>query len=71
LAPEPKKVAEYLEELARNKEGKPDQVREGIEIYIDLWRRALEKGVVMPSDEISDALEKVEEKGGLYKAAEG
>jgi len=70
LAPEPKKVAEYLEELKRNKDGKPDQVRDGIEIYLDLWRKALEKGVVLPSDEIGAALEKVEKKGGLYTATE-
>ncbi|MGP8125281.1 MAG: hypothetical protein ACLQEQ_05340 [Nitrososphaerales archaeon] len=70
MAPEPKKVAEYLEELEKNKDGKPDQVRDGIEIYLGLWRRALEKGVVLPSDEISAALAKVEEKGGLYKATE-
>jgi hypothetical protein len=64
-----KSVTEYLQELERNKDGKPDQVRDGIEIYLGLWRRVLEKGVVRPSDEISDALAKIEEKDGLYKAA--
>lgn len=67
LARKPKVIAEYLEELERNKDGKPDQVRDGIEIYLDLWRKALERGAVLPSDEISAALAKVEEKGGLYK----
>lgn len=66
----PKNVTEYLEELERNKDDKPDQVRDGIEIYLGLWRRALERGVVLPSDEIGAALAKIEEKGGLYKAAE-
>lgn len=69
MAPMLKNVTEYMEELERNKDDKPDQVRDGIEIYLGLWRRALEKGVVLPSDEISDALAKIEEKGGLYKAA--
>jgi len=70
LAPTPKKVAEYIEELERNKDEKPDQVRDGIEIYLGLWKKALEKGVILPSDEIGVALAKVEERGGLYKAAE-
>lgn len=66
----PKKVSEYLEELERDVEGKPDQVREGIEIYVGLWRKALQKGVVSETDEVPAALAKVEERGGLYKAAE-
>ena len=70
MAPTPKKVAEYIEELERNKDEKPDQVRDGIEIYLGLWKKALEKGVILPSDEIGVALAKVEERGGLYKAAE-
>jgi hypothetical protein len=71
LAPSLKNVTEYLGELERNKNGKPEQVREGIEIYIGLWERALENGVVLPSDEIGAALAKIEVKGGLYKAADG
>ena len=65
-----KDVRGYLEELERLKEGKPDQVREGIEIYIELWKKALERGVVTPNDEMPDALRKIDEKGGLYKATE-
>ena len=64
------KVADYLAELERDKDDKPDQVRDGIEIYLGLWRSAVERGVVLPTDEISAALAKIEEKGGLYKAAE-
>ena len=71
MVPLSKRVAEYLEELERNKEDKSDQVKDGIEIYLGLWKSALEKGVVLPSDEISAALAKVEERGGLYKVAEG
>jgi hypothetical protein len=71
LDPPHKNVTEYLEELGRNKDGKPEQVREGIGIYLGLWEKALEKGVVLPSDEIGAALAKIEEKGGLYKVADG
>lgn len=59
----------YLAELEANMESKPEQVREGIEIYVGLWRRAVERGVVLSSDEIGAALAKIEESGGLYKAA--
>jgi len=63
-------VSDYIEELERNKNGKPDQVREGIEIYLELWKKAIERGAVLPSDEIGQALTRIEEKGGLYKVAE-
>jgi hypothetical protein len=66
----PKRLSEYLAELERNKDEKPDQVREGIEIYLELWKKAVGNGVVLPSDDIGAALAKVEGKGGLYKAAE-
>lgn len=61
---------EYLTELERNKDRKPEQVRDGLEIYVGLWRKAINKGVVEASDEMSSALEKVEKAGGLYSAAE-
>ena len=62
-------VRTYLEELEKNKEGRGAQVKEGLEIYIDLWRRAIEKGVVSESDGVESALAKIEGRGGLYKAA--
>jgi hypothetical protein len=65
-----KDVRRYLEELERNKEGRPDQVSEGIEIYIDLWKKAISKGIISPTDGIDVALAKLEVIGGLYKAAE-
>jgi hypothetical protein len=71
VVPLPKKVAEYLKELERNKDDKPEQAKDGIEIYLGLWRSAIERGVVSSSDEISAALVKVEEKGGLRRAAKG
>jgi hypothetical protein len=65
-----KSVGSYLEELGRNKEGRDEQVKQGLEIYIDLWKKAIEKGVVASTDDVETALEKLDQKGGLYKAAE-
>lgn len=62
-------VRTYLEELERNKEGRGAQVKEGLEIYIDLWRRAIEKGVISESEGVESALAKIESRGGLYQAA--
>ena len=70
MAQMPKRLSEYLNELEANKDSRPDQVKEGIETYIGLWQRAIEKGIVLPEDEIDAALAKVEEGGGLYKVAE-
>ena len=71
MAGSEKTVAHYLEELERNKKDKPDQVRDGMDVYLDLWRRAVTNGIVLPTDEMSEALSKLEKKGGLYNAAEG
>jgi hypothetical protein len=38
-------------------------------MYIDLWRKALDRGVVVEDDGVDEALEKIEKVGGLYKAA--
>jgi hypothetical protein len=64
-----KEVRDYLEELERTKEGRPEQVKEGLEIYIDLWEKAIERGVVAESDGVEAALAKIEKQGGLYAAA--
>jgi hypothetical protein len=61
-------VKEYLDELEKTKTDRPDQVKEGLEIYIDLWRKAIQRGVVSESDSVDEALRKIDEKGGLYKA---
>lgn len=65
-----KSVGSYLEELDRSKEGREEQVKQGLEIYIELWRKAIEKGVVASADDVETALEKLDQMGGLYKAAE-
>ncbi len=64
-------VRDYLAELEKTRGGRPEQVKEGLAIYIDLWRRTLEKGVVAEDDSVDEALVKIDGKGGLYQAAEG
>jgi hypothetical protein len=65
-----KSVEEYLSELQKGKEDRPQQVRDAMEIYIDLWKKVIEKGVVGWGDDVGQALAKIEESGGLYAAAE-
>jgi hypothetical protein len=62
-------VGDYLKELEKTKEERNEQVKEGLEIYIDLWKRAIERGVVNEADGVDQALAKIENEGGLYKAA--
>jgi hypothetical protein len=62
-------VRSYLEELEKTKGDRNEQVKEGLEMYIDLWRKAIERGVIGESDEVDSALVKIEQAGGLYKAA--
>ena len=64
-------VGGYLKALREAKKEKPDQVREALEIYIGLWERVIEKGLVRPEDPIDEALKKLDAGGGLYRAAEG
>jgi len=64
-----KDVRAYISELEGTKEGRPEQVKEGLEIYISLWERAIERGVVEETDGVDAALAKIEREGGLYAAA--
>jgi len=64
-----KDVRSYIDELERTKDGRPEQVKEGLEIYIGLWKKAIERGVVAETDRVDTALAKVEKEGGLYAAA--
>lgn len=64
-----KTVREYLKELRENKKEKPDQVKEALDIYIDLWESALRNNVVSLDEEIGEAISKLDSKGGLYQAA--
>ena len=64
-----KDVRSYIDELERTKGERPAQVREGLEIYIDLWEKAIDRGVVEETDGVDAALSKIEKEGGLYAAA--
>ncbi len=65
-----KKLAEYIEDLEVGKEERPEQVKQGLEIYIEMWKRAIENGVVEGTDDMEVALRKVDARGGLQQAAE-
>lgn len=71
MSPGVRRVREYLEELEASKAGREAQVKEGLEIYVDLWKKLIENGTVSEADDVDAALIKIEAKGGLYKAAEG
>ena len=62
-------MGDYLKELRETKKDKPEQIREALEIYVELWETVIQKGVVGRDDGIDDALSKVEAKGGLHSAA--
>jgi hypothetical protein len=64
-------VGEYLRELQETRKEKPAQVKEALEIYIDLWENAIKNKTITRDEEIDDALVKLEAKGGLYQAANG
>jgi hypothetical protein len=64
-----KTVSDYLKEVRESRKDKPEQIREALGIYVELWERVVERGVVFEDDDIDTALSKVEAKGGLYRAA--
>lgn len=70
MSPKMRNVKEYLLALEKTKCERSDQVREGLEIYIDLWRSAINRGRIAEADSVDDALVKLEKLGGLQKAAE-
>ena len=63
-------VSGYLKELRQTKKEKPDQIKEALEIYIQLWESVIEKGLIRPDDTVDEALKKIDANGGLYHAAE-
>jgi hypothetical protein len=63
-------VKGYLGQLKETKKGKPAQIRDALDIYIELWEKAIENGTVLETDEIDVALSKIDKAGGLYKAAD-
>ena len=62
-------VKEYLKRLRETKKGKPSQIRDALDIYIELWEKAVQREIVSEDDEIEAALSKIESAGGLYEAA--
>ncbi|MDG6953620.1 MAG: hypothetical protein JRN16_00250 [Nitrososphaerota archaeon] len=44
-------------------------MKAGLELYVDLWEKAIKRGVVGEADAIDEALAKIERAGGLQKAA--
>ena len=63
-------VSGYLKELRQTRKEKPDQVREALEIYVQLWESVIRKGIISPDDDIGEALKKIDAIGGLYQAAQ-
>jgi hypothetical protein len=63
-------VREYLKQLRATRKGKPPQIREALDIYIDLWDKAVESGTVAEGDEIGAALSKIDKAGGLYRVSD-
>jgi uncharacterized membrane protein len=62
-------VKEYLDQLKETKKGKPGQIKDALEIYMELWDKAVKNGVVSEEDEVAVALTKLDKAGGLYEAA--
>jgi hypothetical protein len=63
-------VRGYLDKLKETKKGKPQQVKEALDVYIELWEKAIKNGTVSDGDDIDVALSKIDEAGGLYQAAD-
>jgi hypothetical protein len=63
-------VREYLDELKETRKGKPPQIRDALDIYVEMWDRVIKNGTVSEEDEVALALSKIDKAGGLYEAAE-
>jgi len=62
-------VREYLDQLKETRKGKPAQIREALDIYVDMWDKVIKNGTVLEDDEVALALSKIDKAGGLYEAA--
>ena len=62
-------VREYLDQLKETRKGKPAQIREALDIYVEMWEKVIKKGTVAEEDEVALALSKIDKAGGLYEAA--
>jgi len=62
-------VREYLEQLKETKKGKPPQIRDALDIYMEMWDKVIKNGTVSGEDEVALALSKIDVAGGLYEAS--
>jgi len=62
-------VREYLDQLKETRKGKPPQIRDALDIYVEMWDKVIKNGTVSEDDEVALALSKIDEAGGLYEAA--
>ena len=62
-------VREYLEQLRETRKGKPPQIRDALDIYLEMWGSVIKNGTVSEEDEVAVALSKIDSAGGLYEAA--
>jgi len=62
-------VREYLEQLKETRKGKPPQIRDALDIYMEMWDKVIKNGTVSGEDDVALALSKIDKAGGLYEAA--
>jgi hypothetical protein len=63
-------VREYLDELKETRKRKPPQIRDALDVYVEMWDKVIKNGTVSEEDEVALALSKIDRAGGLYQAAE-
>jgi hypothetical protein len=63
-------VREYVARLKETKKGKPSQIKDALDIYIEMWDRIIKKGTISEVDPIDVALSKIDKAGGLVEAAD-
>ncbi len=62
-------VKEYLEQIKETRKGKPPQIRDALDIYVEMWEKVIQNGTVSEEDGVALALAKIDKAGGLYEAA--
>ena len=60
-------VREYLDQLKETRKGKPPQIRDALDIYVEMWDKVIKNGTVSEDDEVALALSKIDKAGGLYE----
>jgi len=63
-------VRQYLDQLKETKKGKPPQIKDALDIYVEMWDKVIKNGTVSEDDEVALALSKIDKAGGLYEASE-